>query len=273
MHLIRKDAAILIGCFVFALVLFAPPVIHGDEWNLATRFKVNQPTEVPGMVLQPNTKYMIKLLDSASDRHVVQLYNADQTRMLTMFMAVSDERTTPTDNTVFTFIETAPGYPLPIKEWFYPGRLNGLEFIYSKKQAKEISLHALEPITYGTPGDLHEMAALTVEANEPGKELPAPTSTASVTKVENAPAPVTEEKPSAPIETAPAQEPIVSTEQPVQEPAAQELAATTENTTTDNKEAENHQLPRTGGELPLIVLIGGLCLGTGLGMKVLSSKS
>src|SRR6516165_5867680 len=113
MHLIRKDAAILIGWFVFALVLLAPPVIHGDEWNLATRFTVSQPTEVPGMVLQPNTKYVLKLLES-TDRHVVQLYNEDQTRMLTMFMAVSDERTTPTDNTVFTFIETAPGYPLPI---------------------------------------------------------------------------------------------------------------------------------------------------------------
>jgi hypothetical protein len=226
------------------------------------------------MVLQPNTKYVIKLLDSASDRHVVQLYNADESRMLAMFMGVSDERTTPTDNTVFTFIETAPGYPLPIKEWFYPGRLNGLEFIYSKKQAKEISLHALEPIIYGTPGDLHEMASLTVAANEPGKELPAST-TASVVKAENAPAPVTEEKPSAPIDTAQAQEPVASTEQPVQEPApaAQEPPPTTEKTTTDNKEAETHQLPRTAGQLPLIVLIGGLCLGTGFGMKVLSSKS
>ena len=146
--------------------------------------------------------------------------------------------------------------------------------VHSEKQAKEISLHALEPITYGTPGALHEMASLTVEANEPGKELPA-SSTASVVKAENAPAAVTEEKPSAPIETAPTLEPIVSTEQPNQEPAPapQEPAATTENITTDNKEAENHQLPRTAGELPLIVLIGGLCLGTGFGMKVLSSKS
>jgi len=269
MHLIKKDAAILIGCFVFAVVLFAPPVIHGDEWNLATRFMVNQPTEVPGMVLQPNSKYVIRLLDSPAERHVVQLYNADQTRMLTMFMAVSDERTTPTDNTVFKFIETEPGYPLPIKEWFYPGRLTGLEFIYSKKQAKEIALHAREPIIYGTPGDLHEMAALTVEANEPGKELPA-TTTASVAKLENPPAPITEEKPSAPVEPAPAPEPAVSTEQAVQEPApvAQEPTATTE-----NNQAETHVLPRTAEEVPLIILIGGLCLGTGLGMRVLRSKS
>jgi hypothetical protein len=214
---------------------------------------------------------MIKLLDSPAERHVVQLYNEDQTRMLTMFMAVSDERTTPTDNTVFTFIETAPGYPLPIKEWFYPGRLTGLEFIYSKKQAKEIALHSREPIIYGTPGDLHEMAALTVEANEPGKQLPPTTeSTVSVSKLENPPAPITEEKPSAPIETAPTQESTASSEQAVQEsaPVAQEPAATTE-----NQEAESHQLPRTAGELPLIVLIAGLCLGTGLGMRVLSSKS
>jgi hypothetical protein len=278
MYFIKKDRAILIGCLVFVVVLLAPPVIYGDEWNLATRFTVNQPTEVPGLVLQPNTRYVIRLLDSPAERHVVQLYNDDQTRMLTMFMAVSDERTTPTDNTVFTFIETAPGYPLPIKEWFYPGRITGLEFIYSRKQAKEIALHTREPIVYGTPGDLHEMTALRVEANEPGKELPA-TTTASVAKVENTLAPVTEEKPSAPVESAPAQEPVVSTDQPVQEPAPVTQNNTESNTSTqpatptENRRAENHELPRTGGEAPLIVLIGGLCLGTGLGMRVLSSKS
>jgi hypothetical protein len=61
--------------------------------------------------------------------------------------------------TVFTFIETAPGYPMPIKEWFYPGHLDGLEFIYPKKQA-----HALEPVLSGDAGDLHDLATFTVEA-------------------------------------------------------------------------------------------------------------
>jgi len=35
---------------------------------------------------------------------------------------------------------------------------------------------------------------------------------------------------------------------------------------------ENKELPRTGSELLLIALIGVLCLGAGVGMKVLSAK-
>ena len=86
---------------------------HADEWNLMTRFTVNHPFEVPGMTLQPNTRYVIRLYDSPSTRNVVQVLNDDETKLLTMFMAVSDQRLEPFDKTVFTFIETQPGYPLP----------------------------------------------------------------------------------------------------------------------------------------------------------------
>ena len=75
-----------------------------------------------------------------------------------------EDSTEPTDKTVFTFIETQPGYPMPMKEWFYPGHLDGLEFIYPKKQARHIAAHALEPVLSGDASDLHDLAALTVEA-------------------------------------------------------------------------------------------------------------
>src|SRR5262252_8106234 len=143
MRSLSKGAAVGFGCFALALVLLAPSLTHGDEWNLATRFTVNHESEVPGMVLQANTPYVIRLLDSPSNRNVVQIYDKDQKHMLTMFMAISAERPEPADKTVFKFIEATPGYPLPIKEWFYPGRLNGLEFVYPKDQAATIALHRL----------------------------------------------------------------------------------------------------------------------------------
>jgi len=293
MHFLTKNAAIVVCCFIFALVLVAPATIHSDEWNLATRFTVNQPFEVPGLVLQPNTRYVIRLYDSPAERHVVQLYNGDETRMLTMFMAVSDERTRPVDNTVFTFVETAPGYPLPIKEWFYPGRLTGLEFIYSKDQAREIARHATEPILSASTSDLHNLASIGVEAVEPlGKETPAATtaSASNIAKVENLP--VTEEKPTSPsiaennVPSEPAiQEPVPPMQQNENESNStvkseteqtevqREKPAETPATTEESQTTTEQELPRTAGELPLTALIGMLCLGAGLGMKVLSSKS
>src|SRR5689334_10881675 len=100
MHPAKTSAAIILSsCLIFAVALLAPPATQADEWNLATRFTVNHPFEVPNMVLQPNTPYVIRLHDSPAERNVVQIFNADQTRMLTMFMAVSDERMEPADHT------------------------------------------------------------------------------------------------------------------------------------------------------------------------------
>jgi hypothetical protein len=283
-----KGSAICLGFLMFALVLVAPPATHADEWNLMTRFTVNHPFEIPGMTLQPNTPYVIRLHDSPSTRNVVQVLNDDETKMLTMFMAVSDERLEPADRTVFSFIETEPGYPLPIKEWFYPGRLNGLEFIYPKEQALEIARHAKEPILAAESVNLHDLSAIKVEAIGPIRETASPTTATAenVTKSELPPVeeakptpapepepapPVVEEQPQ-PTEEAPAiaentqpEPPAVAPVEPAQQPAP-EAPSTTEPTNT-------RELPRTAGELPLIALIGLLCLGAGLGLKVLKAKS
>ena len=280
-----KGSAICLGFLMLALVLVAPPATHADEWNLMTRFTVNHAFEIPGMTLQPNTRYVIRLHDSPSTRNVVQVLNDDETKMLTQFIAVSDERLEPADRTVFTFIETEPGYPLPIKEWFYPGRLNGLEFIYPREQALEIARHAKEPILAAESVNLHDLSAIKVEAIGPIRELPpATTATAeNVTKAELPPVqeakptpapepepapPVVEEQPQ-PTEEAPA---IAENTQP--EPEAPAAApAEPEQQPAPTEQTENRELPRTAGELPLMALIGLLCLGAGLGLRVLKAKS
>src|SRR5260370_7673767 len=140
--LYKSYAAAFISCLMLAMVFLAPTTGHASEWDRMTKFTVNHPFEVPGMTLQPNTRYTIRLFDSPSTRNVVEVLNADETKMLTHFMAISDERSEPTDKTVFTFIETEPGYPLPIKEWFYPGRTIALQFIYPKQHAFSLPLQS-----------------------------------------------------------------------------------------------------------------------------------
>jgi hypothetical protein len=289
MRSLNKSAAVFIGCFISALVVLAPPFTQGDEWNLTTRFTVNHSFEVPGMVLQPNTPYVIRLLDSPSTRNVVQIYNEDQTEMLTMFMAVSAERQEATDETVFTFIETEPEFPLPIREWFYPGRLRGLEFVYPKKQAIEIARHAREPILSSETSDLHDLNTVKVEAiGEIKDRAPVAETSENVTKTETAQ--VFEEKPSPVEERAPV-EPYIDEEHHAEQENVEsigQIAQDTESKPTlkagpevqqqKPTEApaiteEDQELPRTAGELPLIALIGLLCVGAGLGLKVISAKS
>jgi hypothetical protein len=282
MRFLNKKAAVVIGCLVLALAFAAPPLIKGDEWNLATKFTVNHQFEVPGMVLQPNTPYVIRLMDSSTNRNVVQIFDENQRHMLTMFMAVSTERQEETDETVFTFIETQPNFPIPIKEWFYPGRLIGQEFVYPKEQAMKIAARAKEPVLSTNSNNLHDLASVSVQsvgpigttqtpvaqtaANLP-VEQPAP---AELPSVEEAAEPVAQEN----VADEPVQiarndeselksEPEVLLEKPA-EPAVEEPAVS---------EPAPAELPATAGELPLIALIGVLCLGAGLGFKVLSAKS
>src|SRR5438270_1292399 len=94
--------------------------------------------------------------------------------MLAMFIAISDERMQPTDDTQFTFMETAPGYPVPIKEWFYPGRLTGLEFLYSKEQRETIAQHMHAEATTQTAANIpEESPSVSEPAPQPSVEQPA----------------------------------------------------------------------------------------------------
>ena len=272
---IKLGAAALTGCLLIGLFFFAPQTSRGDEWNLATKFTVSHQFEVPGMVLQADTPYVIRLLDSPSTRNVVQIYDEDQKHMLTMFMAIADQRAEPEDRTVFSFIETEPGFPLPIKEWFYPGRLNGLEFVYPKKQAREIAAHAAEPILAADSTNLHDLKSIEVEAIGPlgtrTAKIESEAKTAKVITTDNTA--VVEEKSAIAENTTPT-EPVTQQSKLEQETPEQSQVNTETEVQLQEKPAEDvaqnepGELPRTAGELPLIALIGCVCLGAAVGHRV-----
>lgn len=149
-HLILAVASIgLLG------VAFAPNA-PADEWNKKTILTVTEPIQVPNQVLPPGT-YVMKLLDSPSDRHIVQIFNADENHLYTTILAIPNYRIQPTGKTVFTFWETPPGQPKALRAWFYPGDNFGQEFAYPKSAAAQIAAvtHQSVPTTEATqPAEL-----------------------------------------------------------------------------------------------------------------------
>jgi hypothetical protein len=110
------------------------PVAKADEWNQKTIFTFSGPVEIPGQILPAGT-YVFKLADSASHRHIVQVYNKEQNHLFGMFLAIPDYRLKPADKPIVKFHERTEGSPEAIKAWFYPGRNYGHEFVYPKKEA------------------------------------------------------------------------------------------------------------------------------------------
>jgi hypothetical protein len=248
---INKKIGISVILLSAALLLFAPPAaVQGSERDLSTKFTINHPFMVPGKVLEPNTEYLIRMLDTPGSSRVVTVYNSDGSELQAMFLAAPDYRAEATDETVFNFMETGTGQPKVIQSWFYPGRHNGLEFMYSKEE--------LEKIAENRGG-----ASLVQTASEPAVTDVQPTLPGDVVTSEES-----------------VQEPLIAQ----QEPSVEEdvLIAQNEQPSQDteiNREKPSEaiqseaptqsELPETAGELPLVGLIGALCLSMGIGIRKL----
>src|ERR1700681_4525714 len=144
------------------------PSARADEWNKKTILTVNETIQVPNKVLPPG-KYVIKLLDSPSNRHVVQIFDGDESHLLTTILAIPNYRLQPTGKTVFGFWETPPGQPKALRAWFYPGDNFGQEFAYPKSAAVQIaaSAHAPVPTTEATRAAELPRAEVTQTQPEP----------------------------------------------------------------------------------------------------------
>src|SRR6476661_4152413 len=138
MKLFKMLAAVL---SVAVLCLLAVPSSSADDWNRKTVITFSGPVEVPGVGAQtlPAGTYVFKILDSQSDRHIVQIFNQDETHLFTTILAIPNYRLKTTDKTVISFRERPAGQPEALKAWFYPGRQWGEEFVYPKAQAFELA--------------------------------------------------------------------------------------------------------------------------------------
>jgi hypothetical protein len=129
---------LLAAAAVAFLAIAVLPVSKADEWDKKTIITVNEPILVPGKELQPG-KYVMKLLNSPSDRHIVQIFNEDQTQLQATILAFNNYKLTPSDKTELTYWETPAGSPPALRAWFYPGDNFGQEFAYPKDMAEKIA--------------------------------------------------------------------------------------------------------------------------------------
>src|SRR5260370_20236810 len=114
------------------------PTAIADEQDKKTIVTTNAAIEVPGKVLPPGT-YVFKLLDSSSNRNIVQIFDKDEKRLYTTILAVPDYRLQPPDKPLIQFEERAANSPEAIKAWFYPGDQYGQQFVYPHKRATELA--------------------------------------------------------------------------------------------------------------------------------------
>lgn len=134
------------------------PVAKADDWNRKTVITFSDPVEIPGVHLAgwgvlPAGTYVFKILDSQSDRHIVQIFNKDETTIYATILAIPNHRLTATDKTVIAFSERPVGEPVALRAWFYPGKNWGEEFVYPRAKAIELAKEFNTPVLF-TPVEI-----------------------------------------------------------------------------------------------------------------------
>ena len=176
-----KLASITAAVVLCAAILGTPsvPTARADEWNKKTVVTFPEDVQVPGTVLPAGT-YVFKLADSQSDRTIVQVFNADETHLITTILAINDYRLEASKKPIISFDERPLGQPEAIRGWFYPGDQYGVAFVYPEKRASELANANHEPVL-ATP--TLNVPATTVTTTSVAPVEPAPTTT--VEKVES----------------------------------------------------------------------------------------
>jgi len=165
-----KSLRIMMMVFsVMALLLAVSFSAKADSFDKLTYLTFSQPVELPGnVVLQPGT-YAFTVIRNFPDRNVVQIFDKDRTHLYATILAIPNYRVQATDKTVVKFTETEAGAPNAVKEWFYPGHANGVEFVYPKKRALELAKAENEPVP-SMPTEVasvQELEKVPLKAEEP----------------------------------------------------------------------------------------------------------
>lgn len=230
---ILRMFTVLFGLALLVAVNF--PLAHADEWDKTTKITFGEPVQVPGAVLPAGT-YVFKLLESASNRHIVQIFNEDHTSLITTIQAIPNQRLKPAGKTILTYDERPADQPMALAAWFYPGDTFGQEFVYPKAEAEQLSRLNNRKVPSMESEEGQSQTAAEQPNPEPAKPEPA-----------NPPAEAKQEPPPSPSPAA----------APTPAPENTQVAA-----------RHKAELPHTASFLPLLGLAGVSLLGLALVLRI-----
>jgi hypothetical protein len=230
-------------CLALLGATFSPSA-KADAWDKKIQITFSGPVQIPavhqpGFGVLPAGTYVFKVVESGSNRHIVQIFSKDELTVYATILAIPNLRMKATDKTVITFRERPAGQPEALRAWFYPGKEFGEEFVYPKAQAIELAKSTSTPV-------LEMPASVIVEAAKPEEPQ-------VIAELEQTP--VTAVRPSG--------EEVEIAQAVTPPPAAETLVA---------QSAPTPELPKTASSLPFIALLGLLAFGGGLILRAVQAR-
>jgi len=114
------------------------PYARADEFDKETIVTFSGPVEIPGRVLPAGT-YVFKRLNPDYP-NIVEILNADEMHLQAIVLGIPASRRDASDEAVIDLREPrAAGAPPAVRDWFYPGDIDGVGFVYPKIRAAELA--------------------------------------------------------------------------------------------------------------------------------------
>jgi hypothetical protein len=280
-------------CCAAALTAVLAPAAHADEYDKLTYLTFSGPVQVPGATLAPGT-YMFKLADSQANRHIVQVFDKNGSKLFATLLAIPDRRMEAPEKNIVLFGERPAGSPQAIKAWWYPGDSYGDEFVYPKSQALKIARDVHKPVLSmndeGSSDRAKMKGAKVGRVNENGEVVADDTTSSASDRT----ATTTTDKTTtdtAKSKAAKAGHAVKSTIAKAAEKtksAVTGTTGTTETTTTGNRKnaksanantanststTSRRELPRTASDLPLAALLSALAFAGAAGAHQLRKRA
>jgi hypothetical protein len=132
-----------VTCAVALIAALTPAAQAQDtaETRRLTLLTFSQPVQLPGVTLPAGT-YRFEMADINNAAHTVRVLSQDGQKVFGTFSTMPStlpQRDLNDQNTLVMFAERPAGQPQAAREWYYPGRSTGEEFIYPRAQAQALA--------------------------------------------------------------------------------------------------------------------------------------
>jgi hypothetical protein len=296
--LMKRLSSLSIAAPIALLLMAAAPKVFSDDHDQKTIVTIDQAIQVPGAVLQPGT-YMFILLNSTSNRNIIEVKSTDGKQLYSMSFATRAMRVFPTDNVTLTFYEMPQGSPPAVRQWYVPGAQQGQEFLYSHQEAANITA-----ASHQTVPEVTDQEASSLNSQAPAAST-STDQTASVKQSDESvqqSAAVTDQQPAQQIADQPVQSPA-QTDQSISAQSLQQdqvvaqanppadtssnvtvaqnyaqtytppapAAQSTPDNSSDNN--DNASLPKTASDLPLVGLVGLVSLAGAVTLRLARGRA
>ena len=130
--MINRKAFVVLGLALASLLVLSDA--HASEIDQATKLTFSGAVQIPGQVLPAGTYWFV-----VPTPDVVQIFSSDRSSLYATLLTNSAELLKPAEKSTVIFADRKSMQPEAIVNWFYPGRTIGHEFLYSKRDRKEIA--------------------------------------------------------------------------------------------------------------------------------------